>query len=659
MDTYNEAGDNNRKIKELEAELGKEKEEKQDLLDIIDTLESQIFRCQKDKDNEYIITFNEGNIAQFNHITTSKIKNKRIRDIIGEDLYSHLEPYYDQAFAGKKAKYRGFEFNGHLYSTVLTPFKKDEKGNVTEAVGITHEVTEQYNIERKYRKEKDILDRIIEHNPYSIQILDAEGHHLRKNKAFEEMFKAAPGGNWSIFKDQNLLSSGLQDQLAQLFEGKVIKMPPVWYNTHKVNEKYPDNPICLGSVIFPIFLSDGTLEHIVVMHEDITERIKAKEELIIAKEKAEESDRLKSSFLANLSHEIRTPMNGIFGFAELLREKNIDEDEKAEYIDVIEESGKRMMNIIEDLVNISSIESGQMQVSKEKTNINEVLEYLHQSFELKIEQRNVKLRMHVKSSAQPLYINTDKEKLHIIINNLLKNAFRFTEQGTIDFGYHLDNEKNNIEFYVKDTGIGIAPEQQQAIFKRFVQVDTSLSRDHEGAGLGLSIAKAYVEILGGKIWVESEKEKGSVFYFTIPLENEDQDKLTSGKQGNKFKSINKDATILVCDDDEVSLKYFEDMFAGESINLLIARNGKEAIELCKHHQNIQLVFMDTKMPVIDGVTAAQYIKESNPKMPIIALPAFALESEKRKFGDMFDSYITKPVEKDLVMETINKFLSTE
>ena len=378
-----------------------------------------------------------------------------------------------------------------------------------------------------------------------------------------------------------------------------------------------------------------------------------------SKEKAEESDRLKSSFLANLSHEIRTPMNGIFGFAELLREKNIDEDEKAEYIDVIKESGKRMMNIIEDLVNISSIESGQMQVSKEKTNVNEVLEYLHQSFELKIEQRNVKLRMHVKSSAQPLYINTDKEKLHIIINNLLKNAFRFTEQGTIDFGYHLDNEKNNIEFYVKDTGRGIAPEQQQAIFKRFVQVDTSLSRDHEGAGLGLSIAKAYVEILGGKIWVESEKEKGSVFYFTIPLENEDQDKLTSGKQGNKFKSINKDATILVCDDDEVSLKYFEDMFAGESINLLIARNGKEAIELYKHHQNIQLVFMDTKMPVIDGVTAAQYIKESNPQMPVIALPAFALESEKRKFGDMFDSYITKPVEKDLVMETINKFLSAE
>ena len=353
-------------------------------------------------------------------------------------------------------------------------------------------------------------------------------------------------------------------------------------------------------------------------------------------------------------------MNGIFGFTELLREKNINEKEKNEYIDIIKNSGNRMMDIIEDLVSISKIESGQMQLDKEKTNINELMEYLYQLFDMKIDREVLELRMDIENSGYPFHINTDKDKLYAVISNLLKNAIRFTEQGYISFGYQTFKDKDVIQFYVQDTGRGISPAQQYAIFKRFVQVDTSLSRSHEGTGLGLSIAQAYVEMLGGEIWVDSEKEKGSTFYFTIPLEMVDQENLPSNKEETVALSDKiENATILVTDDDEVTHKYFEDILKDKSVNILIAKTGKEAIELCKQHRNIQIVFMDIRMPVMDGYTAAQYIKEIKSEMPIVAQTAFALEKEKKEFGDIFDEYITKPVGKNTLLRTLNHFLSSD
>lgn len=659
MDDDNNMSEKHHRIKELEAKLKAEKEQNQDLLQIIGTLDSQIFRCQRSFENEYIITFNEGKIAELNNLPTRKIGGKRMREILGEEFYLQLEPYHEKAFNGEAVRYRGFEYNGRIYSVEVAPFKRDENGKVIETVGIAQEITQQYQTEQDYQREKEILDRIIEYNPYSIQILDADGYHLRENKSFLDLFKTQPDKNWTILKDPLIDQRGLSDTLNRMLKGEVIKTPPFWYNAHDVDKKYPDNPICIGSVIFPIFLSSGKLENIVVMHENITERTKAKEELILAKEKAEESDRLKSAFLANLSHEIRTPMNGIFGFTELLREKNINEKEKNEYIDIIKDSGNRMMNIIEDLVSISKIESGQMQLAKEKTNINELMEYLYQLFDMKIDREVLELGMDIENSGYPFNINTDKDKLYAVISNLLKNAIRFTEQGYIDFGYQTFKDKGVIQFYVKDTGRGISPAQQHSIFKRFVQVDTSLSRNHEGTGLGLSIAQAYVEMLGGEIWVDSEKEKGSTFYFTIPLEMVDQENLPSNKEetvalSNKIEN----ATILITDDDEVTHKYFEDILKDKNVNILIAKTGKEAIELCKQHRSIQLVFMDIRMPVMDGYTAAQYIKETKPEMPIVAQTAFALEKEKKEFGDIFDEYITKPVGKNTLLRTLNHFLSS-
>jgi len=236
--------------------------------------------------------------------------------------------------------------------------------------------------------------------------------------------------------------------------------------------------------------------------------------LTLAVSKAEESDRLKSAFLANMSHEIRTPMNGILGFSELLKEPGLSGEDQSKYISVIEKSGARMLSTINDLIEMSKLEAGQMIVSISEVKVNEQLEYIYNFFKPELEGKGLQFTYSKSVSESEVIINTDGEKLYGIMTNLVKNAIKYTNEGSIEFGCSL--KENFAEFFVKDTGIGISDDRQQAVFERFVQADISKSKPFEGSGLGLAISKAYVELLGGKIWVESEEGKGSIFYFTIP-----------------------------------------------------------------------------------------------------------------------------------------------
>ncbi len=245
----------------------------------------------------------------------------------------------------------------------------------------------------------------------------------------------------------------------------------------------------------------------------LAEHFNQKEELINAKKMAEESDKLKSAFLANVSHEIRTPMNGIMGFAALLSEPGVTEDERKEYLEIIEESGNRMLSIINDLINISIIEAGQIKINLTHFNLNELINHIYEFFKHEIEERGIVFKCE-KGLDDSTTIMTDRDKLYAILINLLKNASKYTHNGAIKFGYSLID--HNLHFYVSDTGIGISKDRQDAVFGRFIQADESISRDYEGTGLGLSITKAYVEKLNGKIWLESEPNKGSTFFFTIP-----------------------------------------------------------------------------------------------------------------------------------------------
>jgi signal transduction histidine kinase len=247
---------------------------------------------------------------------------------------------------------------------------------------------------------------------------------------------------------------------------------------------------------------------------DITNHKRSEAELIAAKERAEESDRLKTAFLHNVSHEIRTPMNAIIGFSTLLNGPSLTEADRVQYIDIIFQSGSQLLSIINDIVDIANVESGQAKVNLSQFNLNALLKSLNEQFSINGKQNNVTLTLKTQLKDEESVIITDNTKLVQIISNLINNAVKFSGNGQVEFGYSLKNDE--LEFFVKDTGIGILPEYHSRIFERFYQVDCAVSRQYSGTGLGLSICKGYVELLGGEIKVESDPGKGTLFTFTIP-----------------------------------------------------------------------------------------------------------------------------------------------
>ncbi|MCF8365403.1 MAG: PAS domain S-box protein [Bacteroidales bacterium] len=389
------------------------------------------------------------------------------------------------------------------------------------------------------------------------------------------------------------------------------------------------------------------------------ERIQNLQELKQAKERAEESDRLKSAFLANMSHEIRTPMNGILGFANLLREPDISKDEQKQFVEIIGKSGERMLNIINDLIDVSKIEAGQMEVIMSEANINDQLEFLHTFFKPEAEAKNIDLSYTTALPNKSATIITDREKLYAILTNLLKNAIKFTNEGSIQYGYVL--KEKAIEFFVKDTGMGIAKNRQQAIFERFVQADLTISKPYEGAGLGLTITKAYVEMLGGEIHMESELGKGAIFYFTLPFNT----KISKPKNTDYVKVTDQNAdalahlNILVAEDDETAFYYLKALLKSKCKSLTRAITGVEAVEALRQNPDIDLLLMDIKMPDMDGYEATQKIRTFNNNVKIIAQTAYALSGDReRALVAGCNEYVAKPVKKDELFSIIKKLFTT-
>ena len=395
---------------------------------------------------------------------------------------------------------------------------------------------------------------------------------------------------------------------------------------------------------------------------DITDRKQGEEELknknlelTIAKEKAEESDRLKSAFLANLSHEIRTPMNGILGFARLLNEPHVTFGDQKMFIEQVEKSSDRMLNTITNVVNISAIESGQMEISISTVNVNEQLEKIYTRFKPEVDQKGVQIFVKTALSSKDSIIKTDSEKLRTMITHLVDNAVKFTHTGTIEFGCEQTNK--HLEFFVKDTGIGISDEIKEFIFTRFRQGSESFSRGYEGAGLGLSIAKAYIELLGGKIWVESEPGKGSTFYFTLPYivgqvkEAVAKDVSSGIEKDNHTEKLK----IMIVEDDDSSELFLSTALEMYCKEILTARTGIEAVEVCRNNPDFDLILMDIRMPDMDGYEATRQIRQFNKEVVIIAQTAFGISGDREKAIEAgCNAYISKPVDITLLKALIRK-----
>jgi PAS domain S-box-containing protein len=515
---------------------------------------------------------------------------------------------------------------------------------------IIHNITERKRTQQKIRQ----LSQAVEQSPVSIIITNTEGKIEYVNPKFSETtgynFTEVVGKNPRFLKSGHTSVSEYKDLWQTLSAGN--EWHGEFHNITKNGER-----IWESASISPILNAQGKITHYIAIKEDITNRKKAEEELIQAKEKAEESDRLKLAFLANMSHEIRTPMNGILGFTELLKSPNLSTEVQQEYLEIIEKSGIRMLNIINDIISISKVESGQVDVFLSETNVNEQIDYINNFFKPEVARKGIQLFTNVVLSNEKAVILTDREKTYAIFTNLVKNAIKFTDSGSIELGY--TQKENYLEFFVKDSGLGISTSQQKIIFERFRQADDTISRSHEGSGLGLAISKAYVEILGGKIWVESTEKKGSTFYFTIPFdEKSESDTIISKKVIETEKEENeiKNLKILIVEDDPISKLLITIAVKPYSKEILKVSTGIEAIETCLNNPDIDLVMMDINMPEMGGHEATQKIRMFNKELIIIAQTANGMQSDRDDaIAVGCTDYISKPVNIAALNELIQKY----
>lgn len=381
-----------------------------------------------------------------------------------------------------------------------------------------------------------------------------------------------------------------------------------------------------------------------------------KMELINAKLKAEEGDRLKSSFLANLSHEIRTPMNAINGFTDLLIYTKLKKEEKVEYLKVIEKSGKNLVSIIDDLIEMSKIESNQTAPNFTSVNLESCINELYETIKITIpKSKEIHFRIIKNQQSLTTSIITDEIKLKQVIVNLLTNAIKFTDIGYVAFGYEVDEINGKIIFKIQDTGLGIDIDDQKYIFDRFKRIDSELSVKAGGLGLGLAISKAYVKMMGGTISLESKVNEGSIFSFSIPLKYDKEQRIVKQPTKSSINLKGKEAkTILIAEDDNINFLLFQKILKLTNYTIIRAVNGQEAVAICSAIPNIDLVFMDIKMPVMNGYEALEKIKTIRPELIVIAQTAYSsAEDEAGIYNAGFYAYITKPIDREKLFKMID------
>ncbi len=425
---------------------------------------------------------------------------------------------------------------------------------------------------------------------------------------------------------------GIQLETLQEIPLQISINPSVWY----------DKPVLVSVV------------------RDFTERKNFEKELIAAKEKAEESNQLKNEFLNNMSHEVRTPMNGIIGFTEMLEEPDLSDETRKYYLKIVQNSCYQLLKIIDDILEISSLKTKQSEINEVSFCIDNLLKELFSLFSLKSKERKIPIYIKAQNLKEKTNIITDKYKLTKILTNLLENALKFTHQGYIEIGYFL--EVNKIKLYVKDTGIGISPENINKIFDRFSQEEKDLSRQYGGLGLGLSISRENAILLGGDITIESKKGEGSTFYVIIPYKPSNNS--CSNEIQKDTVNVNdptQNYTILIAEDEEVNFLFFEALLESRTnIKLIHAKNGQEAIDICFGNKDIDLILMDIKMPILNGYEATEIIKSKLPDLPIIAQTAYSTIADRNAAKNHgCDDFISKPISREELLALIDYHLKNK
>lgn len=548
------------------------------------------------------------------------------------------------------------------YISVKIFIVKDEFGNTKKTFGVNQDITEKKTAEVELLKAKEKAEEsqkkfkaIADTSPLAIYISKGIRQVMEYiNPAFYKLFG---------YSSEEVAEAALWWPLAYPDYDYQKQVSDEW---NKRVENAIKNKTDIKPMEVVVTCKDGSLKNIMwgfistgdenwAFGMDLTAYRKTENDLIAAKEKAEESDRLKSAFLANMSHEIRTPMNGILGFTELLKEQNLSGKEQQEYIELINKSGNRMLSIINDIIDISRIEAGLMKLNLAQSNVADQIDYIHTFFKPEAAAKGLNLSVNNSLPRNQANINTDREKLYAILTNLVKNAIKFTKKGEIEIG--CAKKGGFIEFYVKDTGIGIPKDRQHAIFERFIQADIEDSMALQGAGLGLSISKAFLEMLGGKIWVESEEGKGSTFFFTLPYDNTKKiDNVAQSLSNADTKNNIRKLKTLVVEDDMISVILLEKAINKISKEILKAKTGVDAVNIVRANPDIDLILMDIRLPELSGYKAVRQIREFNKNVVIIAQTAYGLSGDRKKAKEAgCTDYIAKPIIKKELLKLISKY----
>jgi signal transduction histidine kinase/ActR/RegA family two-component response regulator len=564
------------------------------------------------------------------------------------------------------------EFN--LISSSFFVENSSKFGQTVECLLLTVAVLERFRINQKndkqtiqenlvkierQNKELEIINTELEklsivasETDNSIAIYNSNGILEWCNSGFEKLYEV---------EINDLIKNG-NDRIEKIIPNKNISgyvkyclksKSPVVFETLVRNMNMKE--LWIQTTLSP-FIRSEEISMIISIDSDITSLKKYQKEIEIARDKAEESDRLKTAFLHNISHEIRTPMNAIIGFSGFLNDPETDDEKRQQFTEIIVQSTNQLLSIITDIISIASIEAGQEKVIERPVELNKTMRYLHEQFLIKASKKDLKLSLSLPSPRHELTIMADETKLIQVLTNLIENALKFTKKGHVRFG-HVTTDRE-IEFFVEDTGIGIDPAMHKEIFERFRQVDSSLSRKYGGSGLGLSISKAYVELMGGRIWVKSTLDKGSTFYFTIPFKTTEPISKPKRKTSLVLKSnvLDEPFTVLIAEDEDSNFRLLKESLSGQNVEIIWVVNGIQAVKACRS-RHIDLVLMDMKMPEMNGYEATRQIRQFSPHLPVIAQTAYYTESDIEKALDCgCNDVISKPLNRDKLITIINEQL---
>ena len=555
----------------------------------------------------------------------------------------------------------------------------DEKGRPMVLIGIVQDITERKQAEEALVQEQYLMYALMNNVPDNIYFKDRASRFIRISKAQAKLFglndpsEAEGKTDFDFFTEEHACQA-YEDEQEIIRTGQPL--------SKEEKETWADRPDTWASTTkLPLHDNEGNIIGTFGISRDITRRkndelllkeknqeIEAKnkellqtnKELKLAKVRAEESDKLKTSFLANISHEVRTPMNGIMGFIELLKKPDLKSSDQKRFLEIIEKCSSQLLSIISNIVEISKVESRQISINKTPVNIRETLNTMYAAFSNNLSvDRNLSIKLNIPSSVEECVCITDETKLIQILTNLIDNAIKFTHEGTVEIGCQRYNSKE-LEFYVRDSGIGIPKKYHKSIFERFSQVQSTFTREYGGMGLGLSISKVYVELLGGRIWLDSKPGKGSTFHFTLPYTQVTKEDRSAEVSFKPVKDELSGKVILIAEDDNNNYAYLEEILLDKEVKVIRAKNGKEAVDLCMANPEINLVLMDIKMPVLDGYKATEQILKFRKKLPIVAQTAYAFLDDKQKAMDSgCVDYISKPINNEQLIAILVRHLKSQ